>query len=100
MYLLWGRNLKKLNRRLKRWIESEKENEDTEIYEGLVYVKELTMSALRLYHRIMRREFVRLSEGEELFERMELAVKSFNAFVMYYSVPPENTNDVPFSELH
>ena len=99
MYLLWGRRLKKFNRRLKRWIESEKENKDTEIYEGLVYIKGLTVSALRLYNRIMQREFVRLSEGEELFERMELAVQSFNEFVLYYSTPPENTDDVPFSVL-
>ena len=88
-----------MNGRLKRWIADEKENEDTEIYEDLVYIKGLTMSALRLYNRIMSREFVRLSEGEELFEQMELAVKSFNEFVIYYSTRPESNVVVPLSEL-
>ena len=99
MYVLWGRRLKKLNGRLKRWIESEKENGDTEIYEGLVYIKELTVSALRFYHRLMTQTFVRFTDEQELFEQMELAVKSFNEFVMYYSTPLESNSVVPLSEL-
>ena len=99
MYLLWGRRLKKLNRRLKRWIESEKENEETEIYEDLIYIKGLTVSALRLYNRLMLQKFVRFTDEEDLFEQMELAVNSFNSFVLYYSTPPESNPAVPFSEL-
>ena len=97
MYLLWGRRLKKLNRRLKRWIESEKENKETEICEDLVYIKELTVSAL--YNRLMTQTFVRFTDKQELFEQMELAVKSFNEFMIYHSTPPESDSVVPFSEL-
>ena len=100
MYLLWGRRLKGLNRRLKRWIGDEKENEETEMYKDLVDVKELTVSALRLYNRLMRQEFVCVTDEEELFEKMELAVKTFNSVVTYYSTPPESNEDVPFSVMY
>ena len=99
LYLLWGRRLKKLNRRLKRWIADEKENEEEDMSRDLVEVRELTVNALKLYRRLMRQEFVRFTDEQELFEKMELAVKCFNAVVRFYSTPPENTDDVPFSEL-
>ena len=66
----------------------------------LVEVRELTVSALRLYHRLMRQEFVRVTDEEELFEKMELAVKTFNEVVTYYSVPPESNADEPFSVMY
>ena len=44
----------------------------------LVEVKELTVDALRLYRRLMRHEFVRVTDEQDLFNKMELAVKCFN----------------------
>ena len=66
----------------------------------LVEVKELTVAALRLYNRLMRQEFVRVTDEQELFEKMELAVKSFNEVVTYYSTPPESKADEPFSVMY
>ena len=99
MYVLWGRRLKNLNKKLKRWIADEKENEEEDMSRDLVEVKELTVDALKLYRRLMRQEFVRFTDEQELFDKMELAVKCFNDVVRFYSTPPENTDDVPFSVL-
>ena len=99
MYVLWGRRLKTLNRRLKRWIEDEKENEEEDMCRDLVEVKELTVVALRLYRRLIRQEFVRVTDEQELFDKMELAVKCFNDVVRFYSTPPGSDSVVPFSEL-
>ena len=99
MYVLWGRHLKNLNKRLKRWIDDEKENEEEDMSRDLVEVKELTVIALRLYRRLMRQEFVCVTDEQELFDKMELAVKCFNAVVRFYSTPPGSDSVVPFSEL-
>ena len=99
MIVLWGRRLKILNKRLKRWIEDEKENEEEDMSRDLVEVKELTVIALRVYRRLMRQEFVRVTDEEDLFNKMELAVKCFNDVVRFYSTPPESNEDVPLSEL-
>lgn len=47
----------------------------------------------------MQQEFVRFTDEQELFEKMELAVISFNAFVLKHSVPPEENRYVSFDEL-
>ena len=99
MIVLWGRRLKILNKRLKRWIEDEKENEEEDMSRDLVEVKELTVIALRVYRRLMRQEFVRVMDEQDLFNKMELAVKCFNDVVRFYSTPPESNEDVPLSEL-
>ena len=99
MYVLWGRRLKTLNRRLKRWIEDEKENEEEDMSRDLVEVKELTVDALRVYRRLMRQTFVRVTDEQELFNKMELAVKCFNDVVRFYSTPPESDSVIPLSEL-
>ena len=99
MYVLWGRRLKRLNKRLKQWIVNEKENEEMEMYEDLLDVRTLVLHALELYKRLMRQRFVRFTDEHELYERMETAVKAFNAFVIYYSTPPDSSDDVPFSLL-
>ena len=67
MYALWGRRIKKLNRILKRWIAEEKENEETEVYEDLIEIREFAVSTLRLYNRLMQKEFVRFTDEQELF---------------------------------
>ena len=100
MYLLGGRRLKRLDKRLKRWVADEKENKDKEMYKDISDVRELVLSALGLYNRLMRREFVRVTDKEELFEKMELAVKTFNSVVTYYLTPPESNEDVPFSVMY
>ena len=89
-----------MNKRLKRWIEDEKENEEEDMCRDLVEVKELTVSALRLYRRLIRQEFVRVMDEQELFDKMELAVKTFNSVVTYYSTPPESNTEEPFSVMY
>ena len=100
MYVLWGRRLKILNRRLKRWIEDEKENEEEDMSRDLVEVKELTVDALKLYRRLMRQTFVRFTDEQELFNKMELVVKCFNDVVRFYSTPPESNTEEPFSVMY
>ena len=63
-------------------MKGEKENEETEFYGELVEIREYALVGLRLYNRLRRQEFVRLSEEYELFEKAEVAVKKFNAFVL------------------
>ena len=50
MYALWGSQVKKLNKIVKRWITMEKENEESEIYLDLIELKrECVVPVLRLY---------------------------------------------------
>ena len=94
-----GKRMKRLNRKLKRWIEGDKENEETEFHEELVELREHAVVGLRLYYRLHRQEFVRLSDEYKLFELAEIAVKKFNAFVIDHSIPPDTNEYVPFDEL-
>ena len=77
----------------------EKENEETELYPDLMELREYIGPVLRLSNRLLQEEFVRFTEEEELFEKMEIAVKRFNALVTHYSIPPESHSVVLFSEL-
>ena len=101
MYVLWVRRLKKLNKTVKLWIRVEKENEEPELYEDLMELREYIgpVSPVRLSNRLSQQEFVTFTEEQELFEKMEIAVKRFNALVTHYSIPPESHSVVPFSEL-
>ena len=94
-----GARLQRLNRRMKRWIEGEKENEETEFYDELVEIREHALVGLRLYRRLKRQTFVRSSDECKLFELAEIAVKKFNAFVMEHSIPPDTNEFVPFDVL-
>ena len=94
-----GKRLRRLNRKLKRWIEGDKENEETEFHEELVELREHVVAGLRLYYRLHRQEFVRLSDEYKLFELAEVAVKKFNAFVIEHSIPPDTNEFIPFDEL-
>ena len=94
-----GERLKRLNRRMKRWIKGEKENEETEFYGELNEIREHALVGLRLYHRLRRQSFVRLTDEYELFELAEIAVKKIYAFVIEHSIPPATNEYVPFDEL-
>ena len=94
-----GKRLRRLNRKLKRWIEGEKENEETEFHEELVELREHAVVGLRLYYRLHRQKFVHHRDEYKLFELAERAVKKFNAFVIDHSIPPDTNEFVPFDEL-
>ena len=94
-----GARLKRLNRRMKRWMNGEKENEETEFFEELVEIRLCALQGLRLYRRIRRQEFVHHRDEYKLFELAERAVKKFNAFVIDHSIPPDTNEFVPFDEL-
>ena len=100
MYELWGRRLKRLNKMVKRFIASEKENSECPLYEELVELnRDLVLPALRLYDRLMSQEFVRVREQQELAERTNRAVGTFNELVMEFSIPPFEGHDTPFRDL-
>ena len=84
---------------MKRWIDGEKENEETEFCDELVEIREHALVGLRLYRRLKRQTFVRPSDECKLFELAEIAVKKFNAFVLEHSIPPDTNDYVPFDEL-
>ena len=62
-------------------------------------LRERVGPVLRLANRLLRQEFVRFTEEEELLEKMEVVVKRFDALVIEYSTPPESYSVVPFNEL-
>ena len=97
---LWGRRLKRVNKFVKQWLAMEKENEETEIYEDLLDLKNNhIVPALRLYNKLVSQEFVRVRDEQEFAERTNRAVETFNSFVKDYSVPPDSNPFVPFDEL-
>ena len=63
-------------------------------------IREHALAGLRLYRRLKRQEFVHYRDEEELFEKAEIAVKKFNAFVMEHSIPPATNEYVLFDELY
>ena len=80
-------------------MKGEKENKETEFYHELSEIREHALAGLRLYQRLRRQAFVRVTEEDELFELAEIAVKKFNAFVMDHSIPPDTNEFVPFDVL-
>ena len=94
-----GVRLRRLNRRMKRWMKGEKENKETEFYGELAEIREHALAGLRLYNHLRRQAFVWVTEEDELFELAEIAVKKFNAFVLEHSIPPDTNEYVPFDEL-
>ena len=94
-----GKRMKRLSRRMKRWIEGEKENHETEFYAEMCEIEEHALVALRLYRRLKRQTFVHHRDEYKLFELAETAVKKFNAFVMDHSIPPTTNDYVPFDVL-
>ena len=83
-----GKRLKRLNGKLKRWIEGDKENEETEFYVEMTETREHALAGLRLYRHLKRQTFVRLTDEYRLFEMAEIAVKKFNAFVIEHLITP------------
>ena len=65
----------------------------------MIELREYVVPALRLYHRLRRQAFVRITEEDELFEMTEVVVKKYNAFVIEHSIPPDTNDYVPFDEL-
>ena len=94
-----GARLKRLHRRMRRWLEGEKENKETEFYEELNEIRLCALAGLKLYRRLKRQTFVRLTDEYKLFDKAEVAVKKFNAFVMDHSIPPETNEFIPFDVL-
>ena len=94
-----GKRLHRLNRRMKRWMEREKENEETEFFEELAEIRLCALAGLKLYRRLKRQEFVHHRDEYKLFELAEVAVKKFNAFVLDHSTPPETNEYIPFDAL-
>ena len=77
MYKLWVRRLKRLYKNVKLWMRLEKENEESEIYLDLIELRDCVGPVLRLGNRVLRQQFIRFTEKEELFEKMEVVVKRF-----------------------
>ena len=94
-----GARLKRLNMRMKRWIEGEKENYETEFYADMCEIREYALQGLRLYRRLKRQTFVHHRDEYKLFELAERAVKKFNAFVLDHSIPPDTNEYIPFDVL-
>ena len=96
MYEEWGRRLKALNKRLKEWMEYEKENDGTEVY---VDLKDLiaghVVPAIKLYNRLRRQTFVRSSDYTELDLRTEQAVITYNNLVIDYCAEPNGAQADP-----
>ena len=85
---------------VKRWMSMGKENQWTEIYVDLLELKRNhIVPALRLYHCLSRGELVKVRDEQELAERTNTAVETFNSFVTDYSAPPATNEFVPFDEL-
>ena len=98
MYEEWGRRLKKLNRLVKEWMEYEKENGGTEVYEDLVDFKAAhVVPTIALYNRLKRQEFVRNSDYTQLDLRTEDAVITYNKLVMDYCAEPNGAQADPNS---
>ena len=96
MYEEWGRRLKKLNALLKEWMEFEKENDETEVYDDLADLKvEYVVPTIRLYNRLKQQEFVRSSDYTELDLRTEQAVMVYNKLVMDYCLEPNGAQANP-----
>ena len=94
-----GKRMKRLSKRMKRWIEGEKENHESEFYAEMCEIEEHALVALRLYRRLRRQTFVHHRDEYKLFELAETAVKKFNAFVIDHSTPPETNEFIPFDAL-
>ena len=96
MYEEWGRRLKKLNGLVKEWMEYEKENGGTEVYEDLVDCKAThVVPTIQLYNRMKRQEFVRNSDYTQLDLRTEQAVITYNKMVMDYCAEPNGAQADP-----
>ena len=94
MYELWGKKLKRLNRELKRWMNLEKENEETEVYSDLLGLKREHVSpAVKLYNRLLRQEFIRYSDVQALREKVHFAVLAYDELIYKYTRPVEGTPD-------
>ena len=88
MYEEWGKRLKKLRKVMKEWMEYEKENKKTEVYDDLRILRaNYVMPAIRLYNCLRRQEFVRSSDYTRLDIKTEQAVMAYNKLVMDYSGP-------------
>ena len=96
MYEQWGRRLKKLNGLVKEWMEYEKENDTTEVYEDLLNFKAAhVVPAIQLYNRLKRQEFVCNSDYTQLDLRTEEAVITYNKLVMEYCAEPNGAQADP-----
>ena len=96
MYEEWGRRLKKLNRLVKEWMEYEKENDTTEVYEDLLNFKaEHVVPTIALYNRLRKQTFVRNSDYTQLDLRTEDAVITYNKMVMDYCAEPNGAQADP-----
>ena len=96
MYEEWGRRLKKLNGLVKEWMEYEKENDTTEVYEDLLNFKAAhVVPAIQLYNCLKRQEFVRNSDYTQLDLRTEKAVITYNKLVMEYCAEPNGAQADP-----
>ena len=88
MYEEWGRRLKKLKKVMKEWMEYEKENKETEVYDDLRILRaNYVMPAIRLYNYLRRQEFVRSSDYTRLDIKTEQAVMAYNKLVTDYTGP-------------
>ena len=96
MYEEWGRRLKKLNALLKEWMEFEKENDGTVVYEDLADLKvDYVVPAIKLYNRLRQQEFVRSSDYTELDIKNEQAVMAYNKLVIDYCAEPNGAQADP-----
>ena len=88
MYEEWGRRLKKLKKVMNEWMQYEKENKETEVYDDLRILRaNYVMPAIRLYNCLRRQEFIRSSDYTKLDLKTEQAVMAYNKLVMDYTGP-------------
>ena len=96
MYEEWGKRLKKLRKVMREWMEYEKENKETEVYDDLRILRaNYVMPAIRLYNCLRRQEFVRSSDYTRLDIKTEQAVMAYNKLVIDYSDTPDTTTRDP-----
>ena len=78
------------------WMEYEKENKETEVYDDLRILRaNYVMPAIRLYNRLRRQEFVRSSDYIKLDLKTEQAVMAYNKLNLDHSGPPDAVTTDP-----
>ena len=94
LYELWGRRIKEAKGCIGRWMEGEKENTKTEVYDDLrILTRHYLKPAIKLYNRLRNQEFIRNSDYTELEIKTEQLVMAYNKLVMEYEYEPNVTTD-------
>ena len=98
LYELWGRRIKQAKGCVDRWMEGEKENKETEVYDDLkIFTRHYLKPAVKLYHKLRRQEvnheFIRNSDYTQIELKTEQMVMAYNKLVMEYEYEPRESTD-------